>query len=142
MTFLGAQVRTLVVCGWILTGPDPTVQNFVLILVVIVAFISIATARGRLTLVFTNLTITTLAITGLDLHFYDCDVGFGDLVLLQLVLGGGALSGLRRRVPLALVRFHVVVVSPATGVTGDPPPGGQSQHSLSVDPDLPSHPSV
>ena len=63
-----------------------------------------------------------LTITGLDLHFYDGDVGFGDLVLLQLVFGGGALGGLRRRVPLALVRFHVVVVSPATGVTGDPPP--------------------
>ena len=64
MTFLGAQVRILVVCGWILSGPDPTVQHFVLILiifVVIVAFISIATARGRLTLVFANLTITTLA---------------------------------------------------------------------------------
>ena len=63
-----------------------------------------------------------LTITGLDLHFDDCDVGFGDFVLLQLVFGGGALGGLRRRVPLALVRFHVVVVSPATGVTGDPPP--------------------
>ena len=64
MTFLGAEVRILVVCRWILTGPDPTVQNFVLILVifvVIVAFISIATARCRLTLVLTNVTITTLA---------------------------------------------------------------------------------